>query len=315
MTTARDASGATPPGDEERRPHVVIAVLHWGDPAVTARCLASLAAVTYPRKSVLVVDNGGSPTLDLSATPAGLELSVVRPATNLGFCAGANLGFAAARTRGARHVLLLNNDTVVDPDFLGALTDFGATVGTPALLCPQIVLLDSPARAWYSGGAFSLWGGIPRQGYKRRALPRQARPRAVDYATGCAVLVDLAVADDIGELDPAFFAYCEDLDFSLRARAAGFPIFVVPAARIQHAPSGQEAARARSLYYSTRNLLEVMHRHAAWSQWISFLPSFVIRWVGFHGVLACLRGRFARLPWLVRGMRDFLGGRLGKCEA
>jgi GT2 family glycosyltransferase len=294
---------------------VVIVVLHWGEPAVTVRCLASLSKATYADKSVFVVDNGEEPKLDLPATPAALSVSVVRPAANVGFCAGANLGFAEARRRGARHVLLLNNDTVVEPDFLDALVAFGATVPSPAVLCPQIVFLDAPERAWYAGGEFSLWSGIPRQRYKGRPLPVDMRPQTVDYATGCALLLDLAVADAVGDLDAAFFAYCEDLDFSLRARAAGFPIFVVPAARIYHDPSTDERAIARRLYYSTRNLLEVMRRHAAWYQWISFLPSFALRWVTYHGALACLRGRVTRLAWMVRATRDFAAGRLGQVRA
>jgi hypothetical protein len=209
-------------------------------------------------------------------------------------------------------VLLLNNDTVVDPDFLDALVDFGSTVPTPALLCPQIMLFGSPGVAWYTGGVFSLWGGIPRQGYKRRTLSSDASPRQVDYATGCALLIDLTVADGVGGFDPDFFAYCEDLDFSLRARAAGFPIFLVPASRVYHAPSTQEIATARRLYYSTRNLLEVMRRHAAWYQWPVFVPSFVVRWVAFHGALACLHGRLSHLSWLARGVVDFATRRLGK---
>src|SRR5205823_14939305 len=125
-------------------------------------------------------------------------------------------------------------------------------------LCPRIVSMADPARPWYVGGTFSLWCGIPVQDRARRGADPGALPYAVDYATGCAMLIRPAVIRAVGSFDPEFFAYCEDLDLSLRARRAGFTILFVPGSLVYHAVSDRPERAWLRIYYSTRNLLEVM---------------------------------------------------------
>ena len=75
---------------------------------------------------------------------------------------------------------------------------------------------------------------------------------------------------------------------------------------------GDEPGRAElRIYYSTRNLMEVMRKHAPWYTWLSFGANFLARWVGFFVVLALVRGRPRHLTALVRGMRDFTRHRFG----
>ena len=161
------------------------------------------------------------------------------------------------------------------------------------------------------GGSFSLWSGIPVQARRRSDIAGLDSPREVDYATGCAMLIRPAVVRSVGSFDARLFAYCEDLDFSLRARNAGFSVLVVPRARVRHAVADSDR-RSRSIYYSTRNLLEVMRRHGTWYHWIGIVPNFLVRWVGFFTVLACLRGRPEFLRALASGVVDFARGRLGE---
>ena len=125
------------------------------------------------------------------------------------------------------------------------------------------------------------------------------------------MLIRPAVVRSVGSLDARLFAYCEDLDFSLRARNAGFSVLVVPRARVHHAAADSDRL-SRSIYYSTRNLLEVMRRHGTWYHWIGIVPNFLVRWVGFFTVLACLRGRPELLRALASGVVDFARGRLGE---
>ena len=96
-------------------PLVSIVTLNWNQAAVTCDLLASLERVTYPRVEVVVVDNGSEPR-DLALLDAYYpHPRLIKSPTNLGFTGGNNLGMRQAR---GEYVLLLNNDTEVEPDFL-----------------------------------------------------------------------------------------------------------------------------------------------------------------------------------------------------
>jgi GT2 family glycosyltransferase len=293
-------------------PHVAVVVLHWGPTAVTARCLRSLRDATWPgRGTVLVVDNTTALDEAVAGEAAPLEVTILRPPRNLGFAAGCTLGISAGLDAGADFLLLLNNDAVVDPGFLAPLLTAAADHADAGLLSPQIVHLDRPGEAWYRGGRFSPWTGIPTQGHRGRVLGRDEAAREVAYATGCAMLVRPALIRRVGAFDDRLFAYCEDLDLSIRARGVGYRVLFVPGSLVYH-DVGDEPGRAElRIYYSTRNLMEVMRKHAPWCAWPGFGVNFLIRWVGFFAALGLARGRPRYLTALGRGILDFARRRLG----
>ena len=104
-------------------------------------------------------------------------------------------------------------------------------------------------------------------------------------------VVHPALLRRIGSFDGRFFAYCEDLDLSIRARRAGLRVLMVPASIVYHDVTNEGGRASLRVYYSTRNLLEVMRKHAAWYHWPSFTMSFLLRWIGFYAVLAVMRGQ------------------------
>ncbi len=126
------------------------------------------------------------------------------------------------------------------------------------------------------------------------------------------MLIDPVVIRTVGTFDPRVFAYCEDLDLSVRARQARFGIMVVPASVIWHVSVDDERRARLLLYYSTRNLLEVMRKHARWIQWVSFMPNFPIYWVGFHVALVTARRQPRLVGALVLGVVDFIRRRFGE---
>jgi GT2 family glycosyltransferase len=261
---------------------------------------------------VLVVDNTGHLD-DAAATHAApLDVEILRPGRNLGFSDGCTFGLSLALQKGADFALLLNNDVVVDRHFLAPLVSAATQVGEAGLFSPHIVHMAQPEKAWYQGGRFSLWSGIPVQKPRRRATVLDGPPRDVDYATGCAMLIRPAVIRRVGSFDPAFFAYCEDLDLSIRARRAGFRVLFVPASVVYHDVTDEPGRASLRIYYSTRNLLEVMRKHAAWYHWPGFGVNFVTRWLGFFTLLALVRGQPGSLRALTRGMTDFARRKFGE---
>ena len=293
-------------------PSVAVVMLHWGPEEVTKRCLESLGRIAYPAASVILIDNTGTLSPLVTGWAHPLPLDLVRPGGNLGFAEGCTVGMSIALDRGAEYLLLLNNDVVVDPPFLDRLVAAARACPEAGLFCPQIEFLEDPGRVWFGGGEFSLWRGIPRHALWRKPAARDHAPRASDFATGCAMLIDPAVIRTVGTFDARFFAYAEDLDFSLRARHARFGIMVVPASVIWHVSVYDEQRAWLRLYYSTRNILEVMRMHAGWIQWVSFMPHFLIYWVGFHLALAIARRQPRLVGALVLGVVDFIRRRFGE---
>jgi GT2 family glycosyltransferase len=161
----------------------------------------------------------------------------------------------------------LNNDAVVESSCLDLLVKAASDSPETGLLSPHIVSMTNAAPALVRGWLVLAVVRDSGSGAERGRTSRgPGSPREVDYATGCAMLIRPAVVRSVGSLDARLFAYCEDLDFSLRARNAGFGVLVVPRARVHHAAADSDRL-SQSIYYSTRNLLEVMRRHGTWYHW------------------------------------------------
>lgn len=242
---------------------VTAVVLSWNGREDTLACLRSLAAATYPGLSVVVIDNGssdGSPDAVAGEFP---DVRLIRLRENRGFAGGVNVGVADALERGADHALLLNNDAVVEPRFVEPLV--AAVDARTGAACSQI--LDAASgRIWYAGAAYNPGRGYQGRhtGYGDPPLAPTVAPYATDRACGGSMLVPRAALERVGLLDEALFAYAEDVEWSLRARAAGLAILVVPASVVRHRVSAASggASSPTSLYYTLRNGIVVAERHA-----------------------------------------------------
>jgi len=268
----------------------------------------------YPAVRVFLVDNARSLDSTTAELAAPLAIDILRPTRNLGFAEGCGWGIAAALDAGVDYIFLLNNDAVVSRDCLEILVSAAKSTPGAGILSPQIAFQEAVDLVWYGGGEFSLWGRGPRHTDWRQRVDLDRPPGDVDYATGCAMLIDPAVIHSVGAFDTRLFAYCEDVDFSLRARRAGFRVLVVPAALVHHGTTYADQRRSHRVYYSIRNLLEVMRKHARWYHWIGFVPAFAVQWVGFFLLLACWRRQWGVIPAVGRGLLDGVRGRLGALE-
>ncbi len=246
-------------------PRVTAVVLSWNGRAETLACLRSLAETTYPTLSVVVVDNDSSDDVGRAVTDAFPDVRVIRLSENRGFAGGVNAGLNVALADRADHVLLLNNDATVEPGFLEPLVAAASAAGVGAV-SSQILHSEPPHLVWYAGASYD-----PRRGHQGRhehfgepRLPASVEPYVTDRACGGAMLVTRAAIDRVGGLDESLFAYAEDVDWSMRARAAGLSILVVPASVVYHAVSAASggASSPDTIYYALRNGLVVAERVA-----------------------------------------------------
>jgi len=208
-----------------------VVTLNWNLEDDTAACVESVVAAGVPLDRIVVVDNGSRPAAVAAlAARCGPAMPLLRNDRNLGFAAGMNVGLRHALAQGARSVLVLNNDTIVAPTMVQTLLDADEQLGRPGILGPAIYYFDDPGRLWKLGDRRHRWLPMPRP----VPLPADMAPLAVDYVTGCAMLVRREVFETIGLLDERYYMYFEDADFCRRARDAGFAVWCVPRARMWH---------------------------------------------------------------------------------
>jgi len=289
-------------------------VLSWNRREDTLACLRSLAAAD-PAPHVIVVDNASSDGTADAVRREFPDVELIENPENLGFAEGNDVGIRRALAHGADHVLVLNNDTEVDPGFLAPLLDEAGRRPDAGALSPKILFAAPPDLIWFAGAEYD-----PRSGYNGRQRgyrePDDGRfDTVVETARVCgaAMLVSREVLEKVGTFDPSLFAYSEDTDWSLRAHEAGYRHFVVPASRVWHkvsAASGGESSPT-ALYYDLRNALVVAERHAPLGAFGTWRRRAVV--LGAHLVQAARAPRRREcLAATWEGWRDFKSGRLGK---
>jgi GT2 family glycosyltransferase len=281
---------------------LVAVVLNWNGGQDTLAAIESLRGV-----ETIVVDNGSTDGSD--AAIEQLDVELIRTGANLGFAGGNNVGIRAALDRGADWVLLLNNDAVADPGLPAALERAAAARPDAGLLACKIYLEGDVLQ--YAGADFKATLGYSGRltGYGQRDDGRWDQLRDVGRADGAAMAVSRAAIARVGLLDEELFAYVEDVDWSLRMRAAGFAVVFVPDAKVWHKGSGSTggAASTTNLYYATRNTLVVAERARPLPPGLRELRHAVV--VGTH--LLAARGRAGGRAAVLEGYRDFRRRALG----
>jgi GT2 family glycosyltransferase len=278
-------------------------VLNWNGGDDTLAALASLGGIP-----AVCVDNGSTDGSAEAVAERFPAVDLIRTGVNLGFAGGNNVGIRRALERGADWVLVLNNDAVAEPGIADALAAAAAARPDAGLLACKI--LDEAGDAvQYAGATYR-----PRLGYSGRvATEGPDELRDVGRADGAAVAVSREALGRVGLLDESLYLYVEDVDWSLRAREAGFAVVFVPDARVRHKGSAASggSVSTTNLYYDTRNTIAVCERHAPLPRGLRGLRRAVI--VGTHLALAAGHPRrLAAVSAVVRGWRDARAGRLGQ---
>ncbi len=256
-------------------PRVTIIILNWNGLEDTLACLASLNQLDYPAYDIIVVDNGSSDNSVAAIRAAYPQVILIETGDNLGYVGGNNVGLEHTKTTGAGYALLLNNDTEVDPNFLSLLVEAAEADPTVGIVGPTIYYFDRPDVIWSAGGAID-WGQGTTQMIGLDEVDRGQfgkQPRPVDFVTGCTLLIKMLLVEQVGLLDPRFFAYYEETEWCVRVTRAGFKILHVPRAKIWHkiSPIAREAS-PHVHYYMTRNrLLFLKLSRAGMTAWFNTL--------------------------------------------
>jgi len=297
---------------------VVIIIVNWNGRDDTLACLASLDQLDYPACEIVIIDNGSTDNSVADIRVAYSDVTLIETGENLGYVGGNNIGLEYTQTKGADYALLLNNDTVVAPDFLKLLVEAAEADSTVGIVGPTIYYFDQPDVIWSAGGAIDWRQGSTRMiglGEVEQGQFGQS-PRAVDFVTGCALLIKMPVVEQIGMLDPRFFAYYEETEWCIRAIRAGFKILHVPSAKIWHkiSPVAREAS-PQVHYYMVRNrLLFLKLTQAGINPWLNTLLFDYGRTLLSWTLKSKWRHKTRQRQVMMQAVSDYGRGRFGKVE-
>jgi GT2 family glycosyltransferase len=259
-------------------PLIYVIILTWNGKADTLDCLQSLQNSTYPNARILVVDNASDDGTAEAVRSSFPNVELIRNDSNLRFAGGNNLGIEYSLRQGAEYVLLLNNDTVVNRDFLTPLVQKAEEDKQIGIVGPKIYYNES-RRIWFAGGRIEWWRGrISHVGIREADAHQYDTPREVDYITGCCMLVKREVIDDVGTLDERFYLYCEEVDWCIRTHRAGYKVVYVPSSHIWHkvsASSGGHLSWFKN-WNKLKSQLRLMARYARWYHWFTIPAAMML---------------------------------------
>jgi GT2 family glycosyltransferase len=216
-------------------PLVYIIILSWNGKADTIECLRSLRRIEYPNFKILMVDNASSDGTVEAVREEFPAIELIVNDSNLRFAGGNNVGINHAIESGARYVLLLNNDTVVDKALVRTLVDVAESAPKIGMVGPKIYYYHERNRLWYAGGKID-WkkGWMWHVGVREEDRGQYDTQEETDFISGCCMLVKRSVIDSVGMFDDAYYIYGEDVDWCVRASRAGFQLRFVPEAKLWH---------------------------------------------------------------------------------
>jgi GT2 family glycosyltransferase len=203
-----------------------VVIPNWNGRELLGACLDSIAAQTLAPSEVIVVDNG--------STDGSLELLAGREPAVRVIALGRNTGFAVACNRGieeAGHefVALLNNDVVLEPDWLERMVGVLDAHPEAASVACKMVDLRDPSIVWDAGDFLRRDGAAEQRGRGEPDRGEFDEPgEALSACAGAALYRRSAVLEQ-GGFDERFFAYLEDVDLGVRLRMAGWSCRYEPA--------------------------------------------------------------------------------------
>ena len=242
-------------------------VLNWNGRDLTLDCLSSLEKITYPNVKVYIIDNGSSDNSVTAIRNQFPDYEIIELPENYGFARGNNAGFELVKQK-ADYTIFLNNDTIVDPNFVEPLINAMESNSTVKQSTPKIFYADNLDYIWFGGGKVSLWAGwIRHLGIRQKDSMQFSFDRNVDYATGCCVCMRTVDFESIGMFDESFLMYGEDVDLSLRFRKQGGQILFVPESKIWHKVSSSIGTQFSIRKWKRKNIgkmkLVTKHVHPA----------------------------------------------------
>ncbi len=297
------------------QPLIISVILNTNRREDTLECLASLEANTYANHRIMVLDNQSTDGSVEAIKQRFPEVQLVNLTENLGYAGNNNVGIAEAMAQGADWVFVLNEDTILAPDCLECLVDVGESDPSIGIIGPMVYHHDDPEVIQSAGGILGPhWNSI-HLGMDQPDRGQFDAPHAVEWISGCGILVRRSAIEQAGAIDERYFYFWEETEWCIRISRGGWKVIHVPTAKMWHkGVTVDHKPKPSVTYYATRNRLLTLSKHhappRAWiATWMGLLRTYTSwtvkpRWrtMSEHrnamgrGVTDFLRRQYGQMP-------------------
>jgi GT2 family glycosyltransferase len=254
----------------------------------------------YQNLEVILVDNASTDGSCEFVKENYPWVRVIRNDKNLGFAEGNNVGLKASQ---GKYVILLNNDTEVDKDWVSELIKVAESDQSIGICACKIFFYDNKQRINSAGGLCDIYGYAIDRGLFKENNDQFQRTECVFYACGAAIMIRKEILSTIGYFDPVYFIYNEDVDLCWRAWLAGFKTVFVPTAIVFHKLSGTMGKKKiTQKYLKERNRLRTLIKNYSLITLVKILPIYTMLKIGemllhvlfgnLHTALAILKAMY-----------------------
>ncbi len=263
---------------------VSIVILNWNTSRDTIECLESIKRQIYRDFEIVLVDNGSN-TQEFSilknyVSKFGKKTRLFRLKKNIGFTGGSEYGLKKSR---GKYILFLNNDTLVDKNFIKELLapfkkykNVGATV--PKLIFYKEGKVTNILQ--HGGSKITYYGMIVDEAIGKKDSPKYNVEKEDECITGACFMISRKVFDTLDEgFCRFYFTYFEEVDLSWRMRSAGFKIIYAPKAVVYHKGSVSIKVNKKIStqdMFSIRNKYLTYYRNLPRSHFTAVLPIMIL---------------------------------------
>ncbi len=287
-------------------PLVYIVIINYNNYEDTIECINSLREISYKNYKIVVVDNNSANQSVDILNNAFLDVEIVQAGKNLGFAGGCNIGINLALENRAEYVLLINNDTVVDKDFLAEMISSFKNNNSVGIVGGKIYnyynknLIDS------AGGYVDFFRFVTVNYSVSQEIPRCEQE--ADYISGCLMLIKTEIFHKVGVLPEEYFMYYEDTDFCVKVKESGYKILCNSRAIIYHKISKSSGGESSSfaIKYNVRNRLIFMRKYKYKISKIKYFAAllyfYITRFVRI--ILYFIKGDTDRANAIIEGIKE-----------
>lgn len=229
---------------------------------------------------------------EVSHFASNRRLLLIKNEKNYGFAEGNNIAMRyALKALNPDYILLLNNDTVVDKEFLTGLVKVAESDERTGIIGPKIYYYDYNGRSnviWFAGGKISLWREMVyfHIGSNEEDQGQYNSIKEVDWISGSALMVKSIMIKKISLLNSKYFFGNEDVEYYIKTRRQNIKIIYVPTSKIWHKVGASRVKtgtkiRDLSTYFSfiKENFSGFMYAYHIFLFLITTLPKWAILYI------------------------------------